>query len=382
MRNSPLPYWFALCTVLCLANCKQVYDPPAIKATNNYLVVDGIINTGAGAVTTINLNRTRNLADTTKGGIPELNAQVTIVSGAGNSYLLQDTGQIGIYSSQPLNLDYSQKYRIAVTTADGRKYMSDTVSGKPTPPIDSITWKQPSDLTFYVNAHDPSNSTRYYRWEYTETWEHDAPLPTPWGLKDGLIFAVDSTTQKTQCWTMMNSTSVMIDNSVALSQDLISQYPIYVITNGDPKLDIKYSILVRQYAITVDAYNYWLLIQKTSQGLGTLFDLQPTQLVGNIHCLTNPSEPVIGYLSASSVQQQRLFLYNTNLSNWPHNSPGFGCDTTTIPVNPADFRIYTYPDTFYAPYYFISNGPLVVASKICLDCTLFGGNTIRPPYWP
>ncbi|MDP4149808.1 MAG: DUF4249 domain-containing protein [Bacteroidota bacterium] len=374
--------WFVLCMVLCQTGCKQIYEPPAIKANNDYLVVDGFINIGPGAVTSINLNRTRRLTDTTATGIPELGAQVSILSNTGAAFALQDTAHKGIYVSQPLALDISRQYRIAVTTSDGRKYQSDLVSCKPSPSIDSITWEQPFNLTFFVSTHDVDAKTRFYRWDYIETWEHDAPLQTPWGVKDGMIFAVDSTTQKAQCWTTVQSTSVMVDNSTALSQDLVEKFPLYTIPYGDSRLDVKYSVLVRQFALTEDAYNYWVLIEKTSQGLGTLFDLQPTQLHGNIHCISNPSEPVIGFMSATSVQQERLFLYNTNLSNWPHNSPGFGCDTTEIPQNPVDFRIYNFADTFYAPYYFISNGPLVLASRVCLDCTLFGGNNVRPPYWP
>ncbi len=382
MRKNSLIRGCMLCMLLYLANCKQAYDPPAIQAKNNYLVVDGIINTDVGGVTTVNLNRTRNLGDTVQTGIPELNAQVTILSATGQSYPLQDTANTGIYSSQPLSLDNSQRYRIAVTTTDGRKYLSDTVSCKKTPPIDSLTWQQPHDLTFYITAHDPTANTRYYRWDYIETWEHDAKLQTPWGVSNGMIFPEDSSNQKFKCWTTVHSTGVLIDNSVAFAQDLIDQYPIEVIPNGDERVNKEYSILVRQYAITGDAYNYWLLIQKTSQNLGTLFDLQPTQLTGNIHCLTNPNEPVIGYLSACSMQQKRVLLYNADLTDWPLNSLVYGCDTLSIPTNPVNPLIYSYSDTLYAPYYFITGGPLVLASKICLDCTLLGGTNIRPSYWP
>jgi hypothetical protein len=383
MRPPYLLYGCLLGLILYLANCKQVYEPPVLKAKNNYLVVDGIINIGAGSVSTINLNRTRNINDTTTVGIPELHAQVNIVSAGGIAYPLQDTAGNGVYTSQALSLDNSQQYRIAITGSDGRKYQSDLVSGKLTPPIDSITWKQPFDLTFYVTTHDPTNKTRYYRWDFIETWQHDAALQTPWGLQNGFIIATDSTNQKSHCWTTLPSTGIMIDNSATLSQDIIDQFPIYTLPNGDAKVDNKYAIVVRQYALTQDAYSYWSQIQKTSQGLGTLFDLQPTQLVNNIHCLTDPSEPVIGYASATTVQTQRLFLYETYLRNWPHNSPGFGCDTTQIPVDRTNIFIWDYGDPNWGPYYFLSSsGPLVIASEVCLDCTLLGGNNIRPPNWP
>jgi hypothetical protein len=368
--------------VMYLGNCKRAFEPPAIRAGNDYLVVDGFINVAPGSVTTIDLNRARRLSDSTAVGIPELNAQVAIQSKGGTNWPLQDAGHTGFYVSQPLTLDISQTYRLAVTTADGRKYLSDLVPCKPTPLIDSITWSQPGDLIFSISTHDASAKTRYYRWEYIETWQHDAALQTAWGEKNGHIFATDSTTQRSHCWTVLHSTDAVLDNTTALGQDFVDKFPIHTIPFGDSRLDIKYRIHVRQFALTSDAYAYWLQIQKTSQGLGTLFDLQPAQLIGNIHCLTNPGEPVIGYVSASTVQEDSLFLYNTNLHYWTHNSPGFGCDTLGIPADPNDFSNYTYPDTNWAPYYFNGPSTLILASKICLDCLELGGTTTRPPNWP
>ena len=375
-------YCIVLLMMLYFFNCRKPYDPPAITIPNNYLVVDGIINTGVGSVTSVNVNRTRNLGDTVVGGIPELNAQVTVISGNGTSYPLTDTAATGIYTSPPLTLDANQQYYITINTVDGKKYISDRVTPKQTPPIDSFYWQQPHDITFYINTHDPSNNTRYYRWDYTETWEHDAQLQTGWTVKNGLIIPMDSTNQTNQCWTTVHSSNILLATTVALSSDIVNAFPIQTIPNGDDRLTMKYSLLAREYALTADAYAYWQLIQKTSQQLGTLFDLQPSQLIGNIHSLSNPNEPVIGFLSASSVREQRLFLYNTNLTGWQHNALNYTCDTLEIPVNQTDYRIYNsdaYPQ--YAPYYFITNGPLVLASRRCVDCTLFGGSNVKPSYW-
>ncbi len=56
--------------------CKEVYKPAIISASNAYLVIEGVLNTGAGP-TSIRLSRTFKLDDTArlKG---ELNAQVTV----------------------------------------------------------------------------------------------------------------------------------------------------------------------------------------------------------------------------------------------------------------------------------------------------------------
>jgi len=381
MPDQRRKYIIAILFTLLLGYCKTAYEPPALKAANNYLVVDGVINTASNAVTIINVNRTRNLGDTATQGIPELHATVNIQSSNGATYPLVDSANNGLYYSAPLTLSPSLQYAIQVTTQNGRKYASDMVAPKTTPPIDSLYFEQPSDLNIYVNTHDASASTLYYRWDYVETWQHDASLYTAWGVKNGMIFAVDSTTQSTNCWTTLPSTNILLGTSARLGQDVIDHMLVNTVTNGDIKLDIKYSLLLRQYALTEPAYNYWDLIRKTTNGLGGLFDLQPTQLVGNIHCTSDPTEPVIGFVSASTIQQKRIFLYQSLLHDWAHQSLTYGCDSTQIPVNQTDYRIYTYPDTLFAPWYFITGGPLVLASKICLDCRLQGGNNIKPSYW-
>jgi hypothetical protein len=371
-----------LATLLLLLHCRKPYAPPAVMAANHFLVVDGIINTGVNAVTSIRLSRTRNLSDSIPGGIPELKAQVAVMAGNGASFPLQDTAGTGVYTSAVLTLDAAQTFKIALTTADGRKYASDLVVNKPTPGMDSLYYEEPGDFTVYVDTHDPTGNTRYYRWDYTETWEHDSQLMSGWIVVNNLVVPQDSTNQRTNCYTTVNSSNILLGTSEKLGTDQVRHFPIRVITNGDPIINQKYSILVRQYALTQDAYNYWSLIQKTSQGLGTLFDLQPAQLIGNIHCLTNPEEPVVGYMSASTIGQRRIFVYQSDLLNWIHNPPAYQCDTLMIPVDQTDYRIYTYPDSIFTAYYFVSTGgPLVLVSRTCVDCTLFGGSTVKPSYW-
>jgi hypothetical protein len=196
------------------------------------------------------------------------------------------------------------------------------------------------------------------------------------------MYAVDSSNQKHRCWTTDTSANILLANSAALHQDIIDSFNLITLPDGDQKITKVYSILVRQYALTEDAYNFWLLIQKTTQDVGTLFDIQPTQLTGNIHCTSNPAVPVIGYISACTAQQQRIYIAESSLHNWIHNQAGFvGCDTVSIPFSFANPFAYNYPDTNFAPYYF-DGSALVLASSVCLNCLLLGGTNIRPPFMP
>ena len=389
MRKGGMKYILAFVVACSAAQCRKTFNPPEIRAGNHFLAVDGFINTGANAVSTFTLTRSLNLSDTIP-NIPELNADVNILSSDGDSYPLTDTGAHGIYFSSSLNLDNSLSYQLSVTTSEGNKYVSDLVKPKSSPPIDSVNWELINDpvthqqaINIYANAHDPSNSTLYYRWDYLETYEHISALETTWAESNGLIYSLGVQESTHYCWTTAHSNNILLGSSVALSEDVISHALLANFSQNDPKMDYGYSILVRQYPLSADAYNYWLTIQKNSQSLGGLFDVQPSQVVGNIHGISNTKDPVLGYVSASSVQEQRLFISHSLLPGWKSN-PTNSCSTRSVPTDPLNLLIYTYPDPNYGPYHFEGDLIvfLVVAPRECLDCRYQGGTNIKPSFWP
>ncbi len=72
------------------------------------------------------------------------------------------------------------------------------------------------------------------------------------------------------------------------------------IPTGSEKLSVAYSDLIRQYAISKEAFNFWTNLKKNTEQLGSLFDLQPFTELGNIQCINNPSVKCIGYISFST----------------------------------------------------------------------------------
>ncbi|MCW3106680.1 MAG: hypothetical protein JWQ09_1186 [Segetibacter sp.] len=361
--------------------CKKPYEPAVITSGNNYLVVDGFINTTLNGVTTINLSRARNINDSTFDVLPEGNANISIESSNGASYPLQQISN-GKYESNPLSLSSSETYRLNITTANGNRYQSDLVIVKQSPAVDSITWQQKNDVTIYANTHDPANNTKYYRWDFVETWQYTAKYETFTGVSNHLIYYRDSTNFIYNCWSTANSTSIVLGTSAALGQDVISKAPVTTIIQNDTRLGVRYSILVRQYALTQEAFEYLQIIQKNSERTGSLFDLQPSQLHGNIHSLANKNEPVIGFVSAGSVQQKRIFIKHSEVTNWVIQGPSQeACNVIFIGQNPTNYLIFDYPDTSYAPYYFTSGGGMAISKKACFDCTLQGGSNIKPSFW-
>ncbi|HRO69173.1 MAG TPA: DUF4249 domain-containing protein [Chitinophagaceae bacterium] len=360
------------------SGCKKPYEPRVLSTITNFLVVDGNIAVGNDQVTRIVLSRTTRLSDSVTFD-PENNATVLIEQEQGGMIQLFNRNN-GLYESPVLSLQPGANYRLRVLTAN-KEYFSEFVSARVSPPIDSVTWRQDNDVFIYVNTHDPSNQTRYYRWEYVETWNYASFLVSPWAVSDGLIFVKDSLTQTDSCWRSLASSQILVASTAALSQDVVSNFQLARVQQHSEKIGMGYNILVRQYAITDEAYRYFSLIQKNTEQLGTLFDGQPSQLKGNIHCTQDPGEPVIGFVTASTVSEKRTVIRNKEV-DWNFIQPGPDCSPTiVIPQHPDNFKIYDYPDPEYTIYYYITGGTMRLAKKVCLDCRALGGTNEKPAFW-
>lgn len=356
--------------------CKKPYDPPEIKEANSFLVVEGVINGNPSSSTTISLSRLRKLSDTSYNQ-PEFNAQIMIEEESGSQFPLQERGD-GDYSSADLTLNASKRYRLLINTADSKNYASDFTPVLQTPSIDTLTWEQNSDVTLYVNTHDPLNQTQYYRWDYVETWEYHSYYNSIIKyIPDTVVYDLNNSTHV--CWQTAHSTDISLGNTSALSSDVITHARIGTIPYNSQKCSERYSALVRQYALSQEAYQYWLVLQKLSQQLGTLFDVQPSQLQGNIHSLSG-DEPVIGYISASTIPEKRMFIDRSSLIDWKEFDGNY-CDVLGAVANTPDVVRSLFSDGYYAPYYFQGMGAITYTWAECVDCRKLGGTTVKPSFW-
>ena len=376
--------------VILLAGCKEKYDLPFSTPDTGYLVVEGFITKGPD-LTLIELSRTDKLTETHKKY--ERGATVLVEGDDNSIFPLAETG-VGGYTAS-LHLLNDRKYRLRIKTVSGKEYLSDFVELKITPPIDSISWQRESNgAQLYINTHDPQNNTRYYQWNYQETWEiHSAyqsvlkyvTKPGPFGTtvadiayKDPVSHRYDSTIWK--CWQSSSSNQLIIGSSAKLSQDLIFK-PFLLIPEGDRKISELYSINLRQYALTKAGYEFLEKMKKNTEQTGSIFDAQPSQLQGNIHCVTDENEPVVGYVTVCSVEEKRLFIQSDDVPYWNFRS---GCEEKSIPNNldsiTASWIGGSVPTTVLTSF-----GSIILTygatTNDCIDCTLAGTN-VKPIFWP
>jgi hypothetical protein len=382
-----------------IISCKKPYLPPVIAAPGSFMVVEGVINSGSDS-TIIKLSKTVNLSSATTTN-PILKAIVTVESNQNSTYALTETAN-GKYVSAGLNLNNTLQYRLRIKTADSKEYLSDYVPVLDSPPIDTINYDiQSNGINLYSGTHDPSNKVKYFRFDYTETWIFHSKYLSQYKSNGDTVLGRDLKNDNIyQCWQNDTSSTIVLASSAKLAQDVLVNNPITSVSSALEKLEVRYSIMVRQYALSADAYSFWSNLKKNTEQLGSIFDAQPSQLNGNIHCLTNSQEAVIGYLSAGSVSSKRIFIDNRILPAWVPKTPYDMCIDTPlyykysegiqkIIVNQIDLFInYNKPGPHFdvlIPINAISvpGAPPIgytAAEPSCVDCTLRGSNH-QPAFW-
>jgi uncharacterized protein DUF4249 len=362
--------------------CKDSYDLPVNIPATGYLVVDGTINSGQGS-TIINLSRTVRLVDTFNINYVT-NAKVE-VEGEDNSRALLNHRGNGQYVNDQLNLNKGVKYRLNVDLPDGRKYQSSFVAVKQSPGIDSINWqKDDGGVNIYIDAKGNPNSGGYYRWDYAEDWEfNSAYIPT---LKyDAKPLAVyinpggSGDVSKFTCYQSARSTTIEILSTAKLTRDTV-HYRLTTVPKGSWKISVLYSIMVRQYAISREGFEYLSRMKRNTEQTGSIFDAQPSELKGNIVCTSNPAEPVIGFLEVSDMYSKRIFIKPSQVAPWGYSQ---NCIQTDLINNADSIKAAGMPaptvPSLLSPTNTILR--LYFSDPVCIDCTLRGTLT-KPSFWP
>jgi hypothetical protein len=303
---------------------------------------------------------------------------VTVESNGGVAMSLTESPSTGNYIGT-LSLDVTKQYRLRIKTKEGKEYLSDYVPVKTSPAIDSINWKwENNGVMFYTNTHDATNNSKYYKWDYDETWEIRSFYYTEFRWTSGTTI-IRSPGYHSVCWKYARSTSINLGSTVQLQSDVVSEAPLIVIPSLSDKLSVRYSIIVRQQSLTKEAYEYLQLMKKNTESIGSIFDAQPSELKGNIKCVTNPEEGVVGYLTASSIPEKRIFI-TAGEAGWffPQD-----CPFVEVPNQPDSIASWVpgYLPFSAAKEMFGSVARYNFAPASCVDCVTRGGDVNRPSYW-
>jgi hypothetical protein len=378
--------------LIAFSGCREKYVPNISEPLTGYLVVDGYINSGNGP-TTISLTRTTKLSNGS--AIQrESKASVRVEGKLNTSFVLTESGATGVYSNAQLTLNPSDQYRLYIKTVNGKEYVSDYSAVRRTPVIDSVSWRQESDgVRLYGNTHNTQEPVGFYLWKYEETWEIRPPYQTNLKVVYNATGGADHFDYRLPgqgddlslyyCWKSDTLKNILVTSSEKLTQNVISMFPLQFIENNSWKIDVRYSINARLYSLSRENLKFLEQLKKNTEQLGSIFDAQPSDNFGNIHCLSAPSEVVIGFIEVTEEKTNRIFVDNSQLNSWRF----FIAD-----CYPQEVFVNKPPDTEIGPigskipthvYKYSRRGDIdcvYAAPPICVDCRVRGSN-VKPSFW-
>jgi len=391
-------------------SCKKPFNAQLATVATNYLAVDGPII--SGDTTFITLSRTTSLSDTTQLKA-ELKAIIAVEDDQAQLYNLTEMGK-GKYFLPTTNFNTARKYRLDIKTKDGKIYQSDFVQMKATGPIDSLYFTvTDKSVQFYLDAHDPTNNTRYYRWDYKNVWQYTSYYEANYKYISGQIVNINDANflqnDTYYCYRHDFSNQIFVGTSANQSQDVIKKQLLASLADTSQKISEIYAMVVNQYALTADGYKYYQELKTNTENLGSIFDPQPSFVTGNIHCITSPSDLVLGFVSASTVSHKILIFHYNDLGVFKitpgtngtrlnsNNSFYYGPDSlkclpgrllfapaTTYALRTT--RALASGDSLVYGQYIVVPGPgwigYLYAPKQCVDCSYQGGTKTRPSYFP
>ena len=364
-----------LLSILLLFNSCITKFIPQTSENKELLVVEGLITDQPG-INTIKLSKSLPLGGSS--AAKPLKGCIIMISDDNNTYYSLNETVDGTYVTDPTIFRgaVGRQYTLHINTnasANNHNYESFPVEMKPVPPIDSVYYEKMTlnenngiisqeGCQIYLNTHDPTNLCKFYRWEYSETWEFRLPYQVTNNV----------------CWISDNSNVINIKNASILDEDKIERYPLDFISNATDRLNFKYSILVNQYSLNEDEYLYWEKLQNISEQVGGLYDMIPATIPSNVYCLDDPNEKVLGYFSVSAVSSKRIFIKDHFAGEIDLY---FSCpfDTIyghgTIPyLNTSYWVIIDQEDNPFNPLRVITD------KRGCADCTV-RGTKIKPDFW-
>jgi hypothetical protein len=370
---------------------------PYILETNTYeeaLVVEATI-TNELKKQEITLTKTSRFEDNeTK---TESGANVFITDNAGNQYDFEE--EDGKYVSMvEFQAVPGREYRLNINTLDGRTFESSIEKLTNTNPIQSVTATvEPKDslrgVAIRINSFDPNNQSKYYRYEYEETYKIVAPkwVDTKAVLNNnGSISFVPNRTDIRICYSSKKSTELLLENTNILNEDRVN-FLVRFISDQNYIITTRYSILVKQYVESLAAYNYYKTLKKISDSGSLLSPIQPGILLGNINAVSNPNSKVIGYFDVASVSTERIYFnYNDLFPNEP--APPYYTDCVEFCYAKCENFADQCPCTHDskpgvtedlatdAVRYFLQSERTFWVYTPCGDCTSFSSN-IKPPFW-
>lgn len=394
----------ALALAVSIYSCVAPFEI-ASSEFKSVLVVEGTI-TDQNQIQRILVSRTFPLDTVLMAGVSR--AKVLVVDSNGGMFQFTEEAP-GVYNSNaPFAAASGLTYSLSIETEEGKTYMSEET---PVPASTSIQnlyavrdFKDngaEEGLFIYIDSFDETGQSKYYRYEYEETYKIIAPF---WSSADAYVISPlpnpqvgirARTREERVCYNTVASNTIIQENTTEFNEDRVNKFPIRFINRENFILSHRYSILVKQFVQTRAAFAYYETLETLSGSESLFSQIQSGFLEGNVRSETD-GENVVGFFQVSTVSEKRLFFNYTDyfpgerlpdyVSDCPLLAPPLASGGPP-PTSPLIDGIENNLIKYYGEYVpqddlltIDTPGPYFMVYTVCGDCTVLGSN-IEPDFW-
>lgn len=403
MRKNIKNIVFVFILLTCFVTCVEPYEIDNITFQEN-LVVKAIL-TDEVKHHSIELSQTIPLDSINVD--PINNASIYVTDDTGIVYDFQEI-EAGIYNSVSAFAAQQTKSYILHIEKNGIKYTSTPEELPSVSEIENVNFNIESndlgdmELVIKTDSQGTNNEGNYYRYEYDETFKIAPPI---WSqVKISVISDVYpyefEVVQKEEavdglgfCYRDQISNSILITETKTLSEDRVSNFLIKSIPLNSYLIGLRYSILLKQYVINNNTYNYYSTLSNLSDPNSIFTQVQLGNIPSNIKAEENNSNnQVIGFFEVSSVSTKRSFISREEITedNTYNNYNDLAyCESRPLPeitdqngdspllrlLNNGFIFLAFSPEGPPEP-----NRPYVLIEKNCGSCSELG--SVNPPdFW-
>jgi len=318
--------------------------------------------------------------------IPVRSCDVSLLDELDNAWHYDDlTGGVYRTSIPEEELVYGRNYKIRVVTSEGVVYESDYETLNPGIEVDSVyyaiedkvdemTGDPYSGVQFYLDVNAGEDESRYFRWRIDETYEYTSFAPISFYYLDETHTPIVPQDEYAvyRCWRGEEISGLFQSSTIDLTQNEKKRIPLNYVSDQSERLRIKYSLQVKQYTLSENAFNYFEQNRLATEEADGLYTRQPRQPLTNIQNVDDDEERVLGYFWVSTQTTERIFV--PELEELPVSAEECAYwEYSDLEDGEGPFPIYIYDDK--------NDGKLYVSSRDCFDCTRRGGTTVKPDYW-
>ncbi|MCY2687293.1 DUF4249 domain-containing protein [Salinimicrobium sp. TH3] len=380
-----------LLSVLWVQSCIEPYEFEA-ETFESALVVDGRI-TNQLKRHSVSLTRTYRFEENDP--TAESNARVSVLTGQ-QEYLFEET-EPGLYlSSEEFRASPGSEYQLKIETAGGKLYESEPEMLTKESQIEEITATKvinnqgETGVALQVYSNELPGEASFFRYEYEEDFKIQSPMTAGYNLEivDGEITMIPKVEQEYICFGQDQSIDINVVNTSSFSQNRVDGHVIKFFEREDPKIAHRYSMLVKQFVISQQAYAFYNTLKELSQSESLFSQNQPGFLNGNIYSVSNPDEPVIGFFSVASETSKRTFFSFEEFFD-PTEGKGSLAKNCIIQrpelsklIQLVEDGSVKFLERIQAPAApdDEGSGPYRVVPTRCMDCTVYGTNEV-PEFW-